>query len=312
VVFSIVSGRCLRYVPPVLSEKRWKLDAVARLFLAGILSMSLASLVLSAAHYRSVAPHPRGVVLGAFGGATLFLAACLVQIARPWKLETLMNRLLALMICLCAGLCLSLWAETKAGPPPPSVNGMQMLAVECAALLLFVRFLKEHDVSWVEAFGLNRRPGLAVLGGLSLGILFIPIGWSLQTASGLVMELLHQAPKVQPAVQALKDTTSWSSRLPLALVALLFAPVVEEVFFRGILYPTIKQAGFRRLALWVCAVLFGLAHLNLPTFIPLFALAVALTLLYEYMNNLLACMVAHCTFNTVNLLMFYFWERRLA
>ena len=49
----------------------------------------------------------------------------------------------------------------------------------------------------------------------------------------------------------------------------LLAPVAEELLFRGILYPAIKQAGFPRLALWGTSLLFAAMHMNLVTFVPL-------------------------------------------
>jgi len=43
-----------------------------------------------------------------------------------------------------------------------------------------------------------------------------------------------------------------------------------------------------------------LIHLNAPTFVPLFALALALTWLYERTDNLLAPITAHALFNAAN------------
>jgi membrane protease YdiL (CAAX protease family) len=76
--------------------------------------------------------------------------------------------------------------------------------------------------------------------------------------------------------------------------------VAEEVLFRGILYPAIKQAGHPRVALWGTALLFAAVHMNLVTFLPLAVLALVLTALYERTNNLLAPITAHVLFNALN------------
>jgi membrane protease YdiL (CAAX protease family) len=86
--------------------------------------------------------------------------------------------------------------------------------------------------------------------------------------------------------------------------------VVEEIFFRGMLYPAIKQAGFPRLAIWGVSLLFALVHFNLVSFIPLFVLAILLTALYEYTDNLLAPISAHALFNALNFAMLYLFEKQ--
>jgi membrane protease YdiL (CAAX protease family) len=51
--------------------------------------------------------------------------------------------------------------------------------------------------------------------------------------------------------------------------------------------------------------------LNLATFIPLAALALMLTLLYERMDNLLAPITAHALFNAANFAMLYSLQDKL-
>ena len=93
---------------------------------------------------------------------------------------------------------------------------------------------------------------------------------------------------------------------------ILLAPVAEEMFFRGILYPAIKQAGFPRLALWGTSVVFAAIHLTPVIFLPLLVLALLLVWLYEKTNNLLAPIAAHSLFNGLNFALVYLWEKRLA
>jgi uncharacterized protein len=97
----------------------------------------------------------------------------------------------------------------------------------------------------------------------------------------------------------------WPDRIYFGVLAILLAPVAEELLFRGILYPAIKQAGFPRVALWGTALLFAATHHNLPTFLPLALLAIALALLYEKTNNLLAPIAAHSLFNMMNFLVLF-------
>ena len=105
---------------------------------------------------------------------------------------------------------------------------------------------------------------------------------------------------------------TWLPRLVLGVITILLAPAAEEVLFRGILYPWVKQAGYPRLALWGTALVFAAIHLNLATFVPLAVLAVALTLLYERTGNLLAPITAHALFNGFNFTLLYVFEQQMS
>jgi membrane protease YdiL (CAAX protease family) len=101
----------------------------------------------------------------------------------------------------------------------------------------------------------------------------------------------------------LETAVSLPTKLVIGFLAIVVAPFVEELVFRGLIYPTLKQNGFPRLALWGTSLLFAAIHDNLMILLPLTFLAVVLTLLYEATDNLLAPMLAHSVFNCVN----FFW-----
>jgi hypothetical protein len=75
------------------------------------------------------------------------------------------------------------------------------------------------------------------------------------------------------------------------------APLAEEIVFRGILYPTIKQAGFPRTAWWVTSLFFGAIHLNWVAFVPLTVFSLLLIYIYEKTGSLWASITAHSLFN---------------
>jgi membrane protease YdiL (CAAX protease family) len=89
-------------------------------------------------------------------------------------------------------------------------------------------------------------------------------------------------------------------------MAVVLAPVVEEMLFRGILYPVIKELGYPRFALWSTSLVFGLVHANFMTFLPLTFLALLLVMLYEATDNLLAPILVHSLFNAVNFFLLVF------
>jgi hypothetical protein len=93
------------------------------------------------------------------------------------------------------------------------------------------------------------------------------------------------------------------------LIAVVFAPIVEEALFRGILYPALKRLGRPRLALWGSSALFAAVHFNMVTFLPLMVFALVLVYLYETFQNLLAPIVAHSLFNAANFFLLIYQDQ---
>ena len=173
-----------------------------------------------------------------------------------------------------------------------------------AILALIHFFLKVHQTSWKEFLGLNSaqwRVGILV-GGVT-GILMVPALLLVNEISSLVLKSFRVVPVEQQVVVIVKSHSGSAQRLALAAAALVFAPLVEESIFRGILYPAIRQRGHMLIALLFTSLLFAAIHANLMTFFPLFLFAIILVVLYELTDVLLTSMVAHAVFNAVNFLL---------
>jgi membrane protease YdiL (CAAX protease family) len=202
------------------------------------------------------------------------------------------------------GLVISLW-------PHASNSALQLvqfvIGVTCfhgTTLVLITLFLRQHQIDWSTAFGFD-SPGLGRtlwLTGIA-SILILVVALTLSGLAGEVMIRLGSKPEAQAAVRMVQTTESWPQQVFNGLVAIGFVPVVEELFFRGLLYPTIKQIGRPRLALWGTAILFAVVHDNWMALVPLTFVAIMLTLLYEKTGNLLAPILAHSFFNGANFLL---------
>jgi membrane protease YdiL (CAAX protease family) len=232
-------------------------------------------------------------------------------------LESLIKRLAVLVVLLYAGLFIGAWLQKAAGiiNLQNSIGGtlVATLSFQGAAIVLTAAFLRQHRVSWNQGFGFRNQWRQAVLFGMLAACIFLPLGWSLQEVSlKLVSRFSHSATlsQEQQAVQVLRIAISAWDRIALGTVTIFLAPTAEELLFRGILYPWVKQAGFPRLALWGTALLFAAIHANVVVFIPLFVLAVILTVLYEKTNNLLAPITAHALFNATNFVMLYLLDKQ--
>ncbi|MEW6306936.1 MAG: type II CAAX endopeptidase family protein [Verrucomicrobiota bacterium] len=226
---------------------------------------------------------------------------------KPWKPQAVMMLLLGIFACLSFGALLLNVVIPKgelAAPQWKFINFMvSTVALHGGALVMIAFFLREHQVGWKEAFGFN-APGLPR--GMMLAVITVllvtPLAWTLGKISALVMEQVLVTPEVQSTVQTLQSSVDRSEQYYFAFVAILIAPVVEEILFRGIVYPSLKQSGRPQLALWVTSLAFAAIHGNAMSFVSLAVLGMVLIALYEKTNNLLVPIVTHSLFNLINFL----------
>ena len=225
---------------------------------------------------------------------------------KPWQTDKVFQLGIAQLICLClgmfaAGFLHEIGVKGFRDEGDIGIILVGTLSFQGAAWLLIYIFLREHHVAWTAALGLRGpAPGRAVVLAVVVVVLILPVAWLLQFVSYEILTRIGLEPKVQAAVKLLEDARSIGMRLYLGLYAIVVAPVAEEFIFRGVLYPFLKRYGYPRLALWGVSFAFALVHTDMATFLSLFALALALTWLYERTDNLLAPITAHGLFNATN------------
>jgi membrane protease YdiL (CAAX protease family) len=235
---------------------------------------------------------------------------------KPWGVEAVARLCLAIIATLFFGMMVAgLLGKFRFGLPEVQIEFLQMMVslafFQFSALVWITLFLRQHGVGWKEAFGLNLSEPVTVAAyGVLVGALFLPAAWVLQNLSEMLMNFAHLTPEPQAVVQVLQDPSlSLGSKLLFGVAAIVLAPLAEESVFRGILYPTIKQRGYPRMALWSTSGVFAVMHANEATFLPLLIFALVLVYLYESFGNLLAPIVAHSLFNTANFLILLFQDK---
>jgi membrane protease YdiL (CAAX protease family) len=168
-------------------------------------------------------------------------------------------------------------------------------------------FLRRERLSWNAAFGIRRSTFFRAAGlGLIVGIVVVPLAWVLQYFCVRILERLSLGTEPQQLVKTMQEAQTLGGpsvvmeQIVFGFSVILFAPIAEELLFRGVIYTTFKQLGYPRLALWSTSILFAAFHNNLPSILPLIFLALTLVAVYERTDNLLAPIVTHSVFNTAN------------
>ena len=91
--------------------------------------------------------------------------------------------------------------------------------------------------------------------------------------------------------------------LLLAITLVVLAPVCEEIFFRGYLYPALRNRMDKQPAMIVNGLLFAAAHFELIGFLPRFLLGWGLCYIYERNRTLGAPITGHAIYNGLILLL---------
>lgn len=79
----------------------------------------------------------------------------------------------------------------------------------------------------------------------------------------------------------------------ISLVAVVLAPLSEEIFFRGFMYPAFRERYDIHVGALITSGIFALAHVNPMWFPSAFVAGLALTYLYELSGSLVGSIVAH-------------------
>ncbi|HZO84087.1 MAG TPA: CPBP family intramembrane glutamic endopeptidase [Verrucomicrobiae bacterium] len=225
---------------------------------------------------------------------------------KPWKPDALILLIAGLLLSMSLGSLLSQLAPDLL-PAGVEVDETFLrflvgtLAIQTAALVLLHHFLRRHDVRWQDILVNRQVPVMKVLGmGLGIGLLAVPVTLALLNVSVGIIKIFQLPPEKQTVVTVLEKTVEPAKRVWFALAALVLAPTIEEIFFRGIMYPYLKQ----RIGLWVAvsitSILFAAIHMNAVIFIPLVFLGFVLTWLYERTDSLLTPILTHAVFNAAN------------
>lgn len=182
-------------------------------------------------------------------------------------------------------------------------------ALDLAALYFMVHFVRQKEGAGRLAFGVRAPEGWLreIFMGIKAYFAIIPAFLFILVLLLLFISRWAYEPPPHPLVGVFVQE---AERAPIIVVyslilACIVGPVVEEVFFRGFLYPVVRKYIGIRWAMVATAILFALVHQNLFSFLPIFILGLSLAYLYEKRGNLLACIALHIFHNTIFITYFF-------
>lgn len=150
-------------------------------------------------------------------------------------------------------------------------------------------FLRTLSFHWPK----NISPGTGTMLCVLLALVLLAIGWAVTTLWGGSKTQLD-----------LIVESSFAARVATALVAVLTAPLVEEVVYRGMLYSALERAAGKWAGIVVVSLLFAGVHVlqyvnNLGVIVVITILSFTLTFARAYTGSLLPPFIIHLVFNGI-------------
>ena len=193
-------------------------------------------------------------------------------------------------------------------PDPKAIasNALFVIPTEVGAYVIVVAFMAfvvwiRHNQALFEAVHWNMPPqriALAALGG----------GAGLAMFSLIAETLLQRwTPKSLPIEEFFKNP---SSGYLLAAFGVLVAPLVEELFFRGFLYPALARWTGSIIAIVITAAAFAALHgtqlaYSWAPLLVLFVVGTVLTVIRARKGSVATCVIVHMGYNLVLFLVLF-------
>ena len=227
---------------------------------------------------------------------------------KPWGLRALALVSGAILMCWSLGMLVALaayklhWvAESDLLMAEAVVMGFTF---DVAGLIFIGVYLRKQGVALTDAFGLKRGPlGPAMGRAVLLCLLVVPVVYGSMFIWQEVLFAFGITPKEQDILKMIRGAKNPLVRGYLLTLAIAVAPVFEETFFRGFMYPALKHRLGTVGGLVVVSLLFASVHFNLNALVPVFVLGAMLGLAYEITGTILVPITVHVLFNTANLIL---------
>ncbi|MSU43014.1 MAG: CPBP family intramembrane metalloprotease [Pedosphaera sp.] len=199
-----------------------------------------------------------------------------------------------------------LMPQGTATPPTLSYALLDFAIYAAYATMALAIVMSRHQLTLNQTIGHREGPlPRVIVLSIATGILFVPVSFGLNLAVQFILEQVTLMPERQELVREFERAAKradYQALVNYTLLAILRAPVVEEVLFRGLLYPAAKNRVGATAALWLTSCLFAACHGSLLAAAPLAIFSAMLTWQYEKTGNLISPILTHSVFNLINVL----------
>ncbi|MDQ8195177.1 CPBP family intramembrane metalloprotease [Coraliomargarita sp. SDUM461004] len=193
----------------------------------------------------------------------------------------------------------------------PWIAVLAVLLLQLPMLATFYgarRFYPGHYASELNVSTLSAVTALRQ--ALPYFLMYLPVIWIVTLLWTSLLNALEAAGAIESFAPQELITLFQAGGSPLAIgilviMAIVLAPIVEEIIFRGCIYRFLKSQTTRLPAQILSSCIFSMMHANLMSFVPLVIVGIVLARLYEKSGNLMVSISFHAFFNAFSLCMLF-------
>jgi membrane protease YdiL (CAAX protease family) len=175
---------------------------------------------------------------------------------------------------------------------------LSMLVLHACVVFAILAFAVGKNRSVARTLGFSgRQLGPSLVAAARGYVAVFPWLFVLLIATVEAFRALGIRPPVEPIQELIFQEEDPGVLALTVLLACLVGPAAEELFFRGVLYPAIRQRTSRLIGLLVSGAAFSLIHTNPLGFLPIFLIGCLLADLYERTGSLAAPLAVHIVHN---------------
>lgn len=187
--------------------------------------------------------------------------------------------------------------------------GLMVASVVALTISAYFFAIKKHPQRWRSVGLLPSTRSWLIASGV-IGALFMPVNILIVTTGQRILDV----PVLDFSSESTGEPFPIGEFLALFVLVVIIVPIVEEVFFRGIIYKWLRQRAGFLIGILVSSVAFGTLHVAAPSIASISVLGVLCALVYELsgslwtavtvhaMNNFLAIVLAYLIWQTPSLL----------
>lgn len=182
------------------------------------------------------------------------------------------------------------------------------------AAWIITRFIEKADLHWeIQRSRFNLKNLIVALGITFGAMLFngLLVYWNAQltlpeSMSDIETWMMEMETSLMEMTKFLTDFQSVPELLMGILVIGVFAGIGEEMFFRGLLQPKMKQyTNSAHWGIWLTAIIFSAIHVQFYGFLPRVFLGALFGYLYLYSGSLIYPILAHIFNNALTVIVIY-------
>ena len=176
---------------------------------------------------------------------------------------------------------------------PVSLVILLNLILEVAVIVILLKFIPAWHL------GLSLK-GIQLFPLLKIYTALLPIIIGALVLNNFFLEKIGTKPFLNPILKIFLTLDNPTLFTLLGLQIIIFAPLSEELFFRGFLYKKLRNRYSFKVSAIIVSLLFACLHRIPLNILPLFIISFALCYLYEKTQNLFTPIIFHFLHNSLN------------